>query len=74
MFDNPWILRLTALVLACVLFFYVAAENDSNVNSTSSEQVDVIKDVVVDVYYDDENLIVTGLPKTVNVTVKGPFH
>ena len=34
--------------------------------------VDVIRDIPVEVYYDDENLVVTGLPKTVNVNIEGP--
>lgn len=41
--------------------------------ATSNEQTDVIRDVPVDVYYDNENLIVTGLPETVDVTIEGPM-
>ena len=28
----------------------------------------------VEVFYDDESLIVTGLPETVNVTIEGPMQ
>lgn len=73
MFDNPWILRITALLLACLLFFYVRAEFDSSTKTATNEQVEIIKDVPVEVYYDDESLIVTGLPETVNVTIRGPM-
>lgn len=74
MFDNPWILRITSLFLAFLLFLYVTELNNDKVNSTPNELEDVIKDVPVEVFYDDENLIVAGLPKTVNVTIKGPFQ
>lgn len=74
MFDSPWVLRVTALLLAFLLFLYVQAGNESNVDTTSSEQADIIKDVPVKVYYDDDNFVVTGLPETVNMTIKGPFQ
>jgi len=75
MFDSPWVLRVTALLLAFLLFLYVQGGNESSVDSsTSTEQFDIIKDVPVKLYYDDDNLVVTGLPQTVNVTIKGPFQ
>lgn len=74
MMDSPWVLRIIALFLACLLFFSVRTELTSSNKTTSSEQTDVIRDVPVDVYYDNENLIVTGLPKTVDVTIKGPMQ
>ena len=28
----------------------------------------------VEVYYDNENLVVTGVPETVNITIEGPIN
>lgn len=72
--DRPWFLRFTALFLAIVLFFTVQT-SEGNINSkVPGDQVDIIRDVPVDVYYDNENLIVTGVPDTVNVSIEGPIN
>jgi len=72
MMDSPWVLRIIALFLACLLFFSVRTELASTDKTAMTEQMEVIRDVPVEVYYDDDSLIVTGIPKTVNVTVRGP--
>ncbi|KOS66863.1 hypothetical protein AEA09_15255 [Lysinibacillus contaminans] len=72
MIDSPWMLRIVALFLACLLFFSVHAELSDANESAGTDDVEVIRDVPLEVFYDDENLIVTGLPKTVNVTIEGP--
>ena len=36
--------------------------------------MDVIRDVPVEVYYDNENLVVTGVPETVDITIEGPTN
>ena len=36
--------------------------------------MDIIRDVPVEVYYDNENLVVTGVPETVNMTIEGPIN
>ncbi|HWK22698.1 MAG TPA: CdaR family protein [Ureibacillus sp.] len=75
LFDSPWALRVTALILALLLFFYVKAQLDDNTKSAeASSQMAIITDVPLEVYYDTENLIVTGLPKTVDVTIEGPMQ
>lgn len=75
MIDSPWVLRIIAFFLASLLFFYVRTElSATNKTPPLNEHVEVIRDVPVEVFYDDENLIVTGLPKTVNVTIKGPLQ
>ncbi|WP_203247915.1 CdaR family protein [Sporosarcina beigongshangi] len=69
--DTPWFLRLTALFLAIVMFYSVrAAEEDKTVG----EEQDVIRDVAVDVYYDNENSVVTGVPEKVDITIDGPAN
>lgn len=72
MIDSPWVLRIVSFFLACLFFISVRAELTSSNNAADNEKVEVIQNVPVEVYYDDENLIVTGLPKTVNVTIEGP--
>lgn len=70
--DSPWFLRITALFLAVVLFFSVKAM-DVNVNGkTPGDQVDSIHDIPVEVFYDNENLVVTGVPATVKMAIEGP--
>ncbi|MEY9980233.1 YbbR-like domain-containing protein [Lysinibacillus sp. RC79] len=73
MMDSPWVLRIIALFLALLLFFSVRTELSPTNKTITSEQTEVIRDVPVDVFYDDKNLIVTGIPKTVDVTIKGPM-
>ena len=72
MIDSPWVLRIVAFLLASLLFFYVRTELAATNKEPISDQAEVIRDVPVEVFYDDANLIVTGLPKTVNVTIEGP--
>ena len=56
--DSPWFLRFTALFLAIILFFSVkAGEERSAVGSAQN----MIRDIPVDVFYDNENLVVTGV-------------
>lgn len=71
--DTPWFLRITALFLAIILFFSVQAEEKLKSKSTG-DQLDIIHEVPVEVYYDDENLVVTGVPETVNITIDGPTN
>lgn len=70
--DSPWFLRLTALALALILFFSVRSEQENK--TKTSETMDVIRNVPVEVYYDKENLVVTGAPDYVDVTIQGPAN
>ncbi|MHC8515235.1 CdaR family protein [Sporosarcina sp. ITBMC105] len=72
--DSPWFLRFTALALAIVLFFSVKAEDDKTNKNAVGDMQDIINDVPVEVYYDNENLVVTGVPETVNMTIDGPAN
>ncbi|WP_277586706.1 CdaR family protein [Psychrobacillus antarcticus] len=72
MMNNPWFLRIIALVLAIALFISVKSDIERDNTNLSSNDVDVIRDIPLEVYYDDENLVVTGPPKTVNINVEGP--
>ena len=72
--DSPWFLRLTALMLALILFFSVQAEKEKTVRPINGDTMDIIQDVPVEVYYDKENLVVTGVPDTVEVKIEGPAN
>ena len=71
--DSRWFMKLVALVLALLLFGSVYdGSNTNNVNVPGEEATVTISDIPVKSYYDTENLIVIGVPETVNVTLKGP--
>lgn len=71
--DSPWFLRLTALFLAIMLFLSVKAEDQANRN-TANDVYALLQDIPVEVYYDTENLVVTGVPDMVNMTIEGPAN
>lgn len=71
--DSPWFLRITALFLAILLFLSVRTDNQRGQNAVG-ETYDVIQDVPVEVYYDTDNLVVTGAPETVNMAIEGPSN
>ncbi len=72
--DSPWFLRITALALTLLIFFTVKSEtSENNTTTTSDRQAEVIHDIPVEVHYDNENLIVSGVPKTVDVSIRGPL-
>jgi YbbR domain-containing protein len=73
--DNPWFIKIVALVLAILLFGSVP-KNDpdkpGNVNVPSDEKVETIEAVPVKSYYDTDTLVVAGVPETVTITLQGP--
>lgn len=72
--DNPWFLRFTALFLAILLFYTVQVEDEKAKKNSGTDEMEVIRSVPVEVYYDNENLIVTGVPDVVDVTIEGPMN
>lgn len=74
LFDSPWMLRFAALILSGLLFFYVQYDmNDDRETSTSTE-TDLLVNVPLEVYYDDDNLHVTGVPQTVDIKISGSMQ
>ncbi|WP_226679370.1 CdaR family protein [Mesobacillus jeotgali] len=73
--DNPWFIKVVALVLAVLLFGSVP-KNDpdkpGDVNVPSDEKVETVEDVPVKRVYDTDTLVVSGVPETVTVTLQGP--
>lgn len=72
MMDSPWFLRITALLLAMLLFLTIKSDEENLNAATNGKTTDIIRDVPVEVYYDDDNLVVTGVPETVDMTIEGP--
>jgi YbbR domain-containing protein len=70
--DSPWFLRITALLLAVLLFFNVKSDMESKINADTGDTTDIIQNIPVEVYYDDDNLFVTGVPETVDMKITGP--
>jgi YbbR domain-containing protein len=76
--DNRWVMRIIALFLALMLYATVNIDSGSPVNqpttplaqSPTSDQA-TVTDVPVVTYFDQENLVVTGVPESVNVTLEG---
>lgn len=74
--SSTWFMRGASLVIAVLLFTSVNFEFKSDRKvlefSTSPEINSVtIENVPVEVYYDTENLVVSGIPDSVDVTLKG---
>ncbi|MFC4354816.1 YbbR-like domain-containing protein [Chryseomicrobium palamuruense] len=74
MMDNPWFLRIISLLFAVLLFITVQNELEGNQINTVGTSVESIPNVPVEVYYDDDNLIVTGAPETVTLYIEGPSN
>ncbi|WP_019395604.1 YbbR-like domain-containing protein [Priestia filamentosa] len=79
--NNHWFMKIIALLLAFMLYLSVTLEetgsssspfnSSSSSGSTSNEETQTIQDVPVTAYFDDEKYIVSGLPETVDITLKG---
>ncbi|MBP2241615.1 YbbR domain-containing protein [Cytobacillus eiseniae] len=72
--DTRWFMKVISLILALLLFqsVYDPIKNVSNVNVPGEQDTEIIEGVPVKTYYDTDNLIVTGVPDTVSLSVKGP--
>lgn len=71
--ENPWLLRITALVLAILMFFSVKPDGNEVDSTSSGMKETVLEDVPVELRYDDTNFVVTGVPQTVDVKIEGPI-
>jgi len=75
MFDNPWFIKVLSLLLAVLLYSSIphTGQKLTDVNVPGEQTTETINDIPVKVYYDTENLVVSGIPNTVDVTIKGPI-
>ena len=70
--DNPWFIKILALLLAVLLYSSVPHKGN-DVNVPGEQTTETIQDMPVTVYYDKDNLVVSGIPSTVDITIKGPI-
>jgi len=75
--NNHWFMKIFALLLAIMLYMSVNIEGKESKsgltrNSIGQTDVETVTNVPVVTYYDEQNLVVSGVPKTVNVTLEGP--
>lgn len=74
--DKPLALKIIAFIITIFMFIQVSnSEISQKLRSfriTSKKQTMVIEKVPVQIYYDEENLVVTGVPLTVDVKITGP--
>jgi YbbR domain-containing protein len=75
--NNHWFIKIFSLLLAIMLYMSVNIEKETKSgmitrNTVGQEDTETLTNVPVVVYYDEENLVVSGIPKYVNVTLQGP--
>lgn len=67
-------MKIVALALALLLFssVYDGTKEFSDINVPGDQDSAILEDISVKSYYDTDNLVVTGIPDTVKVTLEGP--
>ncbi|AND37805.1 CdaR family protein [Cytobacillus oceanisediminis] len=72
--DTRWFMKIVALILALFLFdsVYDADKELKDINVPGQQDSGIVEDVPVKSYYDTENLVVTGIPETVDLSIEGP--
>jgi YbbR domain-containing protein len=73
--DNPWFIKILAILLAILLYSAVpnSGSKPNEINVPGGNTSEILVDIPVKAYYDVENLVVTGVPETVEVTIEGPI-
>ncbi|MDQ0976684.1 YbbR domain-containing protein [Neobacillus niacini] len=73
--DNPWFIKILALLLAILLYSAVpnSGGKTTEINVPGDNTTETLADIPVKAYYDTENLVVSGIPDTVEVTIEGPM-
>ncbi|WP_379971349.1 YbbR-like domain-containing protein [Ectobacillus sp. sgz5001026] len=75
--DNTWFLKGISLLLAFMLFMATGLEKQSTSSSILStglpfgDTTETIQNVDVTAQYDQDKYVITGLPKTVSITLEG---
>lgn len=76
-FKSKWFVRAVSLVFAILLYVFVSVESNDTANTDltffpgSPSDSQTLNDVPVDIYMDDENYVVSGVPEYVSVTLEG---
>lgn len=77
LFENTWIIRMIALLIALLLFGYVYSENyglsTTNRNDAiSTNRNETISNLPIQINMDTSQYFLSGLPETVVLTLSGP--
>ncbi|MGL4820458.1 MAG: CdaR family protein, partial [Bacilli bacterium] len=73
-FESKWFLRTLALILALMLFMSVHSNEKKDMSTsglTFLNKQETIEDVPVNVYYNEQKYVVTGVPEQVTVVLEG---
>jgi YbbR domain-containing protein len=73
--DNPWFIKIMAILLAVLLYSVVpnSSSKINEINVPGENTTEILVDIPVKAYYDTENLVVSGIPDSVDVTIEGPM-
>jgi YbbR domain-containing protein len=73
--DNPWFIKIMAILLAVLLYSVVpnSSSKTNEINVPGEYTTEILVDIPVKAYYDTENLVVSGIPDSVDVTIEGPM-
>lgn len=75
LFNKGWFIKLSSIVIAVMLFFMVNMDGTPNQPGglpTVTDSTNILEEVDLNVYYDDENYVLMDAPETVQVTLEGP--
>lgn len=75
-FKSVWFIRIISLLLAGLLWVTVNVDNNMDsdslfFNETSSES-ETMENIPLEIRFDSEEYVVSGIPQDVTVTVEGP--
>lgn len=70
--NSSWFFKVISLLLAILLYISVSVEGQVSTTSGGfTDTTDTINDIKVIAQYDSDNLLVTGIPESVSMTLQG---
>jgi YbbR domain-containing protein len=73
--ESRWFMRIVGLTLALLLYTSVTFDETNlqkNASDNPPEDVNTIQNVPLEAFYDSKNLVISGLPESVDITMTGP--
>jgi YbbR domain-containing protein len=79
--NKTWVIRVISLILAILTFLVITADNQDNRSAdvsfdsffSGSQETQTLDDMPVSIQIDEENYVVSGVPETVSVSLRGTF-
>ncbi|MBN9655650.1 hypothetical protein J0K78_15305 [Halobacillus sp. GSS1] len=75
-FKSVWFIRIISLMLAGLLWVTVNVDNNMDSDSLffnqSSSDIEVMENIPLEIRFDSEEYVVSGIPQEVSVSVEGP--